>query len=679
MTNILIVDDSKYIRTVVKEKISQMLKANVFMAKSLEEANRFIRRNKFDIAILDVHLPDANNGEVIDLALEYDIPVIVLSSGINETIKNIVLKKDIVEYVAKSDPQSIAYIVKIVSRILKNREENILIVDDSKTQREEIKVYLEKLQLNIEEANDATEAIEIIKSKNISLVLIDYRLQGMNGMELTMLLRQTYTKDRLAIIGISGISSNEVATNFLRYGANDFIAKPFTYQEFSARINANLDLLDLFEENNRKTKEIEEAYKLFNNGNIIVFKWQRREDWPVEYVSESLRNILGYKPENFLNSTIKYAQLIHEDDLARVFKEVQDNSQQKVDSFTHQDYRLRHRNGSYVWVTDSTQILYDSSHKITNYVGYVTDITNQRERDKKLYNYIERFNLAIESSRDGLWDWNIKENTLFCSPTLLTMLGCMDGEIPQCSYSYLKAMIHPDDAMESQRQLDAHLKGNSDYFEIEYRVKTKSGKYKWILNRAKVVFDNNNEPERMIGFYTDVENRKEMELKLERMSATDSLTGLLNRHGFFERFKIFQKGALRFGRKIAILFIDLDGFKAVNDNLGHAAGDDILIYVANTLKATVRDNELCIRLGGDEFIIFIPEYNDKNELISLAQRLLSGFKEPLNLVQGKADVSLSIGIATAQEEVSIDKLIFQADSAMYKVKNRGKNGYEFAD
>ncbi|EDZ63247.1 diguanylate cyclase/phosphodiesterase (GGDEF & EAL domains) with PAS/PAC and GAF sensor(s) [Sulfurimonas gotlandica GD1] len=678
MKNILIVDDSKFIRTVVKEEISKIVQANMFMAQSYEQAKRFMEENVFDIAVLDVHLPDADNGEVIDLALKYDIPIIVLSSGINETIKNIVLEKNIVEYVSKSDPQSISYIATSVNRILKNCDETVLIVDDSESTRELLKTYLQKLQINVLEAHDAEEAVEILKANHISLVLIDYKLPTMNGMDLTMLLRQTYSKDRLAIIAISAHNSKAIATNFLRQGANDFLAKPFTYEEFSTRVNVNIELIDLFTENKNKSKEVEAAYKLFNNGNIIVFKWKNTTDWPVEYVSESLENILGYKPEAFLNSHIKYSKIIHEDDLERVFIEVQENSQKRVASFQHEDYRIKRHDGSYAWIHDTTQIVYDSNKDISHYIGYIVDITEQREKEEELHDYIERFNLAIESSRDGLWDWSIKKNTMFCSTALLTMLGYENDDV-ECSFEFLKRLVHPDDVGDAEKKLHEHLNANTEYYETEYRVMTKSGEYKWILNRAKVLFDKEWAPDRVIGFYTDIDSRKELELRLEHLSMTDKLTGLLNRNGLIENFEIFQKSAQRFDRKMGLMFIDLDGFKKVNDTLGHAAGDEVLIIISDRLQSMSRSNEIAVRIGGDEFVIFIPEYEDIDELSSLSQRILDSFSIPLSIKDGEVSIGMSIGIATADNRETLDEILSRADEAMYKVKKSGKDGYAFAD
>lgn len=250
MKNVLVIDDSKVILAIVKEEISQVSEANIITGESYKEAQKLIEENEFHVAVLDVHLPDADNGEVIDLALEHDIPVIVLSGGMNQVTKDIVLKKNIIEYIAKSDPVTVGYVASVVKRVLKNYDEHVLIVDDSKTSRLLARMHLEKLRINVLEASSAKEAIDKINDSenNITLVLTDYEMPEMNGMELTMHLRQSYSKDQLAIIAVSSSQNKTIATKFLRHGANDFIVKPFTYEEFSTRININLEMIELFRE-----------------------------------------------------------------------------------------------------------------------------------------------------------------------------------------------------------------------------------------------------------------------------------------------------------------------------------------------------------------------------------------------------------------------------------------------
>lgn len=250
MKNVLIVDDSKFIRTIVELEISCITEVNIVTAKSYKETKILMKKMDFHAAVLDVNLPDAENGEVIDLLLEKNVPSVVLTGQINDTVKNILLEKEIVEYVTKNDPNNISYIAIIIKRIINNYDNYVLVIDDSKSSRMLTKLNLEKFNINVIEAQSAEEAIEKLESQkhNISMVITDYEMADMDGIQLTIYLRQKYTKSQLAIIAISGSENSSVIKKFMRYGANDFIKKPYTNEEFDARINSNLELINYYEE-----------------------------------------------------------------------------------------------------------------------------------------------------------------------------------------------------------------------------------------------------------------------------------------------------------------------------------------------------------------------------------------------------------------------------------------------
>ena len=247
---ILVVDDSRVVRSMVKRAMSTCseINAELIMTESYAQTKKIIQQHDFHVAVLDVTLPDAPNGEVIDLLIAQNVPVVVLTGGINQASKSVILQKDIVEYITKSNPQSLNYIVTSVKRILHNYDSYVLVVDDSKAIRAQIRKNLEKLHINVIETESAKEAIELLQESKeyIPLVVTDYEMPEMNGMELTMELRQSYSKDRLAIIALSSSEDSKIATEFLRHGANDFIKKPYTPEEFAVRINVNLELIDLF-------------------------------------------------------------------------------------------------------------------------------------------------------------------------------------------------------------------------------------------------------------------------------------------------------------------------------------------------------------------------------------------------------------------------------------------------
>ncbi len=252
MANILIVEDSKLISSALQSLISTELGFTCVLAKSLKEAADVILKykGKFDVALLDLGLPDAPNGEVVDLVTKFDIASIVLTGSNLEDNEEKFRKKNIVDYVIKDGSYSLEYAVLMVKRIVLNQSIKVLVVDDSAVVCQKMSDLLSRYRLNVLSATSAKEALEILdNNSDIKLVYIDYIMPDMNGLELTREIRKKFSKKDLSIIAISGEINKKIISKFLKYGANDFIYKGFTQEEFFSRINLNLEILELLEKN----------------------------------------------------------------------------------------------------------------------------------------------------------------------------------------------------------------------------------------------------------------------------------------------------------------------------------------------------------------------------------------------------------------------------------------------
>jgi len=286
MKTVLIVDDSNLILDLLENKIKKVLDVTILRAKSYKEAVQYIDEKEIiHIAILDLNLPDAKDGQIVDFTISKNIPSVILTGIMNEKLQKTILQKDIIDYVIKTDLNSMDYTVNIVNRTLSNYDRNILVVDDSKFQLSVISKMLAKMKVNVVTAMNGKEALELIKNQKddqrFSLVLTDYNMPVMDGLELTLNIRGMYKKDQLSIIVMSTNDDVDTTTKFIKIGANDFISKPFTQIEFVTRVNSNLDLLDLFE----KTKELATKDYLtcsynrsffFESGGSIVDKVKRK-------------------------------------------------------------------------------------------------------------------------------------------------------------------------------------------------------------------------------------------------------------------------------------------------------------------------------------------------------------------------------------------------------------------
>jgi len=250
LKKILIADTSKMVKKLLEKQILNALEVEILDATSKAEAINIINNEKLiHIAIVDYNLEDAKNGELAKYCIEKEIPTIILSSSITQSLKEFLINNDILDFLLKDKLDNIKNIVNQIDRTLKNYDTNVLVVDDSLMQLKNAQKLLSSIKLNVTTATNGQEALELINKgdKKYSLILTDYNMPVMDGKELIFNLRQEYKKNELAIIVFTA-NNEKSASEFLKIGANDFIQKPYTKIELKTRVNSTLELIDFFDE-----------------------------------------------------------------------------------------------------------------------------------------------------------------------------------------------------------------------------------------------------------------------------------------------------------------------------------------------------------------------------------------------------------------------------------------------
>lgn len=290
----------------------------------------------------------------------------------------------------------------------------------------------------------------------------------------------------------------------------------------------------------------------------------------------------------------------------------------------------------------------------------------------------QHLNEAQEIGNIGSWDWDIVRGTLAWTDQIYRIFG----QTPQsfsATYEAFLETIHPNDRELVQNAVDEALEKGTRY-EIEHRIVLPHGEEKIVRERGAVEFDGTKTPIRMQGTVQDVTVLREAERKVERMAFYDLLTDLPNRNLFYDRLSQALSQAQRYKQMFAVLFLDLDGFKQINDTLGHEAGDLLLKAVAGRLRDCVRSVDTVARLGGDEFTVILSDIASADAAGTISKKIIDALSPPFSLGDKQGKVGCSIGISLFPEHgTEIDDLVKAADHAMYAAKGAGKNTYRFAD
>ncbi|MGF1602247.1 MAG: EAL domain-containing protein [Thermosynechococcaceae cyanobacterium] len=308
--------------------------------------------------------------------------------------------------------------------------------------------------------------------------------------------------------------------------------------------------------------------------------------------------------------------------------------------------------------------------------SYLIDITQRKHIEQILRKSEERYAAAARGANDGLWDWDLNHNTIYFSPRWKAMIGYEDQDLSDQGEEWF-GRIHRDDYIQVKNELERHISGRSPHFETEYRLQHRNGDYRWFRSRGLVCLDSQQKPYRIAGSQTDITEYHLAREQLLHDAFYDSMTGLPNRVCLVDRIsQALKQGKHHQHESCAVLFIDLDRFKVINDSLGHMLGDRLLIEVAHRLSSCLRKEDTVARLGGDEFVLLINNICDRNAAICTAQRIQDSLKTGFNLGGQEVFTTASIGIALGNPHYeSAEDLLRDADAAMYQAKRQGKNQY----
>lgn len=414
----------------------------------------------------------------------------------------------------------------------------------------------------------------------------------------------------------------------------------------------------------------QEAELLANSSFLCLYD----ESFTLIRLSEYVPILAGYNRQElktYLNDRLIELVLPEDREYIRnAFKE-----QFQKSNFAEVQYRIRMKDGKVIWVMDRSMLSVGTDGK--EYVNtLLTDITESKVEYENLRNKLRRYEIVLTQTENVLFDWDAKEDKIEFSETWNKLF-----KYPPAFQSLKKIMrdgayFHPDDFPLFTDKM-ARLREDSDYEVVDVRISIAGGYYIWCRFRATAIRDENGVLERVYGIIIKIDAEKRVEKQLQTQAERDGLTKLLNKKAARKRAEEYFSQCAP-GTPCAMLIIDLDNFKHVNDHYGHLFGDTVLKQVSKEISKLFRDQDIVARIGGDEFMVLMRGTNDRKILGNRCLRLLNIFTGLFHNGEEKLPLGCSIGIALSPEHgVGYYDLFNKADQALYQVKNKGKNSFAF--
>lgn len=403
-----------------------------------------------------------------------------------------------------------------------------------------------------------------------------------------------------------------------------------------------------------------------------------------EFVSDGLRELYGMEPQTLMQNPRAQQPYVHPQDAAGL--EAAYARALRDQSDFNREFRIRLPQHGERWIHQRSVVI-ERGPDYQIRCGIMTDVTALHTASAAVQASEERMRLALDASGDGVWDWDLASGVETFSQRFLDLYGYTQKELDD-DPEIIDNLTHPDDRAGLIAAREAHFSGRTESYRNEHRVRTRQGEWKWILTRGLVVSrDASGKPVRMVGTHTDISERKAAEAQVWKQARFDSLTGLLNRTSL--RAELESRLASDLSDATAVLFIDLDHFKEVNDTLGHNAGDLLLLQVARRIQDGLGHDAMVGRMGGDEFTVVLGDLGaDTHDNIAAAgireslqrrvQGLLDSLAQAFELDSEQVFVSASVGIALAPfDGATVEDLFKHADQSLYEAKAAGRNCLRF--
>ena len=445
---------------------------------------------------------------------------------------------------------------------------------------------------------------------------------------------------------------------------------PIVYKEERATLGSFMDITER-KKVEEKLRHEEKRFRALAEQSSDIIVLVNREGI-ITYENPAVERYLGLKVEERIGAGV--FERIHPDDLKLSIDTFNMLSGDINAPDPHFEIRLRHRNGS--WHTFE---LVGSKMIHENVVEYVIinlrDITERKQMEKELRQSEEKYRTILENIQEGYFEVDLAGNYTFFNDSLCRIHGYPKEELLGMNN---RQYTDKETAKKVFQAFNKVYNTGEPLKEFNWQITRKDGAKRFIEASVSLQKDSSDKPIGFRGIIRDITERKQIEQQLNHIATHDTLTGLPNRMLFIDRLEVALAQSKRNRHKLAVMMLDLDHFKDINDTLGHMVGDQLLKEVGYRLSGLLRQNDTVARLGGDEFIVLLSDLERMEDVIRVAKIVLKAFGQPFVCGNHKLTSSTSIGIAVYPDDgEDIDSLLKKSDVAMYSVKMQGRNNYKF--
>jgi diguanylate cyclase (GGDEF)-like protein/PAS domain S-box-containing protein len=406
----------------------------------------------------------------------------------------------------------------------------------------------------------------------------------------------------------------------------------------------------------------------------VVYVAEAGEDGKWLYVSPAIEGLLGFTPEEWAADPYLWSKRLHPEDRERVLKEEHSDLVEST-APSSSDYRLLAKDGTVVWVRDRATVADDGNGRVAYYQGLLVEIGEQKAAEQALQQSERRFKSLLEHGTDLVLVLDSIGSIHYCSPSIQNLLGFGPEEVIG---RVVFELIHPLDSKVALERFVRLVPSAKTTDMGELRVVHADKSVRWMEAHALNLLEDESVKGVVVNC-RDTTERRVLEARLRHLAYHDSLTGLPNRVLFMDRLGQALARLARSGHMLAVLFIDLDDFKEINDHYGHAIGDEVLAIAAQKIGKCLRPSDSAARLGGDEFALVLEDLNEPDDAGIVAKRIFGQLEEPIEIKGNKIPLEVSIGVAIGESsEQQAEQLLIEADKAMYQAKAGGKHRWQYA-